>query len=196
MGLISRVSSRTYRFDNRRMSYSRSRSVSRSRSYKRSRSPRRSSRDRRRSSRSRSPREYKGNSFARKCKEESRVVGVFGMSSRTDERDLEQEFGEFGKIETVSIIYNRTTRESRGFGFITFEDKRDAVEAVDKMNGKRLDGREIRVDFSFTKDGRDGRRRDRSRERYGARDRSRSRGRDRGYSRRSRSRDRRRSYSR
>ena len=54
------------------------------------------------------------------------------------------------------FIYNRTTRESRGFGFITFEDKRDAVEAVDRMNGKRLDGREIRVDFSFTKDGRDG----------------------------------------
>jgi len=78
------------------------------------------------------------------------------MSSRTDERELEKEFGEFGKIETVSVIYNRTTRESRGFGFITFEDKRDAVEAVDRMNGKRLDGREIRVDFSFTKDGRDG----------------------------------------
>jgi len=77
------------------------------------------------------------------------------MSSRTDDRELEKEFGRFGKIEQVSVIYNRATRESRGFGFITFEEKRDAVEAVESMNGKRLDGREIRVDFSFTRDKRD-----------------------------------------
>lgn len=122
------------------------------------------------------------------------------MSSRTDDRELEKEFGRFGKIEQVSVIYNRATRESRGFGFITFEEKRDAVEAVESMNGKRLDGREIRVDFSFTRDKRDA---DRFRDRR--RSRSRDRG-DRGGGRgfggsfrggRSRSRDRRRrSYSR
>lgn len=75
------------------------------------------------------------------------------MSTRTEERDLERAFGKFGEIKKINIIYNMRERISRGYAFLTFERIDDAIEAVERMNGKELDGREIRVDFSFTKAG-------------------------------------------
>jgi len=117
------------------------------------------------------------------------------MSTRTEERDLERAFGKFGEIKKINIIYNMRERISRGYAFLTFERIDDAIEAVERMNGKELDGREIRVDFSFTKAGHKRTpgeykgRRDQSYDSRYRRDRSRSRDRRRS---RSRSRDRRR----
>ena len=44
------------------------------------------------------------------------------------------------------VITDRETGKSRGFGFVTFENERDADEAVKNMQGAELQGREIRVD--------------------------------------------------
>jgi len=89
----------------------------------------------------------------KKNTEVSNVVGVFGMSLRTEERDLERKFGKFGKIEKCVLVWNHRERRSRGYGFVTFEDEQDAADAVEAMNGKEVDGRALRVDFSFTKKG-------------------------------------------
>jgi len=48
-------------------------------------------------------------------------------------------------------LKDRGTGQSRGFGFITFDDKADAKDAVEDMNGALLDDRKIRVAFSLTK---------------------------------------------
>lgn len=130
------------------------------------------------------------------------------MSVRTDEREIKYRFGKYGEIENVTLIWNRETNTSRGFGFITYKELDGAIEAVEAMNGQEIDGREVRVDFSFTKRGHDnsggrgggggggGRRRSRSRSRdRRRRSRSRDDGRRRGGDRRrsrSRSNDRRR----
>merc|ERR1712060_1044621 len=162
MGLISRVSSRTYRvtifqvlfskiqksFSIMSSNYSRSRSRSRTRS--RSRSNER--RDRRSPARrSRSPRreqkEHKQNDTP------SKVIGIFGMSFRTEERTIRKEFGRFGEVERVQLIWNHQDNRSKGFAFIYMADIEDAKDAVKEMNGKEIDGREVRVDFSFTKEG-------------------------------------------
>lgn len=185
----------------------------------RSRSPSRSrSRSRRSRSESRSPSKSpprrasasskRDNTGTRENAPESNVIGVFGMSMYTDERKLRDLCERYGKVEKCVVVLDRD-RRPRGFAFVTFDSTDSAAEAKDKMNGKEIDGREVRVDFSVTKRAhsptpgqymgrdrsprRETRRRDRSRSRsprarYG-RDRSRSRGRHD----RSRSRDR---YSR
>ena len=62
-----------------------------------------------------------------------------------------QVFGRYGHIEEVTIVYDRKTGRSRGFGFVTFEDQEDAREARDAVSGMEIDGRAVRVDFSVTK---------------------------------------------
>lgn len=79
------------------------------------------------------------------------VVGVFGLSIRTTERDLEDEFGRFGEVEKVVIVYDQRTDRSRGFGFVTMRNIDGASRAVDKLNGTTLHGRTLRVDYSATK---------------------------------------------
>merc|ERR1712025_140050 len=119
------------------------------------------------------------------------------MSYRTDEKELKYRFGKFGDIENVVLVWNNQLNRSRGFGFITFRDIESATEAVEKMNGKEIDGQDVRVDFSFTKQGRNERDRDDRRGGYvGGRRRSRSRSHDRRRRSRSRSNDRRRRRSR
>lgn len=143
---------------------------SRSRSRSRGRNSRSRSRDR-----SRSPRPERKHVGSRYEPPTSNVLGVFGMSTRTDERTFEEFMSKYGDLKKAVIVYDQKTGRSRGFGFATFHDKEDAVAAREKCNGAELEGREIRVDFSITKRahsptpghymGRE-RRRSRSRDRY------------------------------
>ncbi|KAL7421670.1 hypothetical protein Q5752_003439 [Cryptotrichosporon argae] len=82
--------------------------------------------------------------------EPNNVLGVFGLSIRTRERDLEDEFMRCGDVEKVVIVYDQRTDRSRGFGFITMRTIDDATRAIDKLNGVTLHGRAIRVDYSAT----------------------------------------------
>ncbi|UOH79241.1 hypothetical protein LQV05_000236 [Cryptococcus neoformans] len=78
------------------------------------------------------------------------VLGVFGLSIRTRERDLEDEFMRYGDVEKVVIVYDQRTDRSRGFGFITMRTVEDAARCIEKLNGLSLHGRNIRVDYSAT----------------------------------------------
>lgn len=80
----------------------------------------------------------------------SNVLGVFGLSIRTAERDLEDEFNRFGTVSKVTIVYDQRTDRSRGFGFIVMSTVEDAARCVAELNGVELNGRRIRVDYSVT----------------------------------------------
>jgi RNA recognition motif-containing protein len=70
---------------------------------------------------------------------------VGGLSWDTTTDDLRAAFVKFGPIEDASVVLDRTTGRSRGFGFVTFEKSADAAEAVKTMNGAELDGRTLKV---------------------------------------------------
>lgn len=115
---------------------------------------------------------------------------VDNLTYRTTPEDLRRVFERCGEVGDIYIPRDRHTRESRGFAFVRFYDKRDAEDALQEMDGRVLDGRELRVQMA-----RYGR--PTSPQRSGGRDRG--GGRDRDRRRRSRSRDnnrRRRSHSR
>ncbi|EIW62168.1 RNA-binding domain-containing protein, partial [Trametes versicolor FP-101664 SS1] len=81
----------------------------------------------------------------------SNVLGVFGLSIRTTERDLDDEFSRFGRVEKVVIVYDqRQSDRSRGFGFITMSTTDEAGRCIKELNGVELNGRRIRVDYSVT----------------------------------------------
>ncbi|KAG2232656.1 hypothetical protein INT48_004256 [Thamnidium elegans] len=82
--------------------------------------------------------------------EMSNILGVFGLSLRTREIDLEEVFREFGTIEKVTIVYDHRVSVSRGFGFVYFKDQNEASRARDALNGMDIDDRKIRVDYSVT----------------------------------------------
>ncbi|KAG8907016.1 hypothetical protein FRB99_005536 [Tulasnella sp. 403] len=127
----------------------RSASRSRSRSPVRGgfRSPRRSSPSYRR----RSPPAARKPPHAPSAPPPSQVLGVFGLSIRTVESQLEDEFTRYGRVEKVTIVYDaKVTGRSRGFGFIRMASVEEAATCIEKLNGIELDGRRIRVDYSIT----------------------------------------------
>jgi RNA recognition motif-containing protein len=74
---------------------------------------------------------------------------------QTTERDLEEAFSKYGPITKTRVISDRDTGKPRGFGFVSFENVRDAEEALNGMHGFNLQGREIRVDRTEVRSKRD-----------------------------------------
>ncbi|KAK4876659.1 hypothetical protein RN001_009165 [Aquatica leii] len=73
---------------------------------------------------------------------------VDNLTYRTTPEDLRRVFERCGEVGDVYIPRDRFTRESRGFAFVRFYDKRDAEDALDAMDGRMLDGRELRVQMA------------------------------------------------
>ncbi|KAI8499003.1 hypothetical protein Bbelb_234560 [Branchiostoma belcheri] len=76
----------------------------------------------------------------------TRKIFVAGLNLETNETTLEKLFNKYGKIVEVLLMKDKITARSRGFGFITFENPRDAEVAVKEMNGQDVAGKVIKVD--------------------------------------------------
>jgi RNA recognition motif-containing protein len=70
---------------------------------------------------------------------------VGGLSWDTNSEELRAAFARFGPILDATVITDRGTGRSRGFGFVTFEQAADAATAVKEMNGAELGGRTLKV---------------------------------------------------
>lgn len=70
---------------------------------------------------------------------------VDNLSYRITPEELKPIFEHYGDVGDIYIPRDRFTKESRGFAFVRFFDRRDAEDAMDKMDGYVLDGREMRV---------------------------------------------------
>jgi len=73
---------------------------------------------------------------------------VDNLTYRTRIEDLKDMFSKYGKVGDIYIPRNYRTQESRGFAFIRYFDTRDAEDALKRLNGELVDGREIRVSFA------------------------------------------------
>jgi len=78
------------------------------------------------------------------------------LSRDTTEDDLREAFEAFGQVSTATIIQDRFSGESRGFGFVEMPSKDEAQTAIDEMNGKDLKGRAITVNEARPKTERGG----------------------------------------
>lgn len=72
-------------------------------------------------------------------------IYIGNLATATTEEALKTLFVEFGKVETVKLITDRFTGRPKGFGFIEMPDNSEADQAIKALNGKRIDGNNIKV---------------------------------------------------
>ena len=70
---------------------------------------------------------------------------VDNLTFRTTPDDLLPIFERYGRVGDIYIPRDRYSKESRGFAFVRYFDRLDAEDAMDRLDGFRVDGREIRV---------------------------------------------------
>jgi len=81
-------------------------------------------------------------------------VGNLPFSATED--SLKEAFSQCGTVESVTIIMDRDSGQSKGFGFLELSTKEEAASAIAKMNGSELDGRTLKVSEAMAKSPRDG----------------------------------------
>jgi RNA recognition motif-containing protein len=70
---------------------------------------------------------------------------VGNLAYNVTEEDLTEAFSEFGNVESVNIIKDRFSGQSKGFGFVDMPDNSEADKAIKALNGKDFKGRDIKV---------------------------------------------------
>ena len=68
-----------------------------------------------------------------------------GLAFSATDHDLRQLFEQYGAVDTVNIITDRYTGQSRGFGFVEMPDSAAAKAAIEGLQGQQLAGRALNV---------------------------------------------------
>jgi RNA recognition motif-containing protein len=72
-------------------------------------------------------------------------IYVGNLSREVTDEELRKEFEAFGKVESVNVIKDKYSGQSRGFGFVEMPAKAEAQAAITALKGKVLNGRTIDV---------------------------------------------------
>lgn len=72
-------------------------------------------------------------------------IYVGNLSYNVTEDELRAMFMEFGELESVKIIMDKFTGKSKGFGFVEMPNNPEADQAIKSLNGKLIEGRNIKV---------------------------------------------------
>ena len=70
---------------------------------------------------------------------------VGGLNWRTTNDELRSKLEEYGPVTDVHIVTDRDTGDSRGFGFVTMADRKDAASAIRDLDGQEFAGRTLVV---------------------------------------------------
>jgi len=70
---------------------------------------------------------------------------VGNLSFQTSSEELQQLFAQAGTVESASVVEDRDTGRSRGFGFVEMASKEDGEKAIQQFNGTDLNGRNLTV---------------------------------------------------
>ena len=72
-------------------------------------------------------------------------IYVSNLAYNATDYDLRQLFESYGEVDTIRIITDRDTGQSRGFGFVEMPDSATAKAAIQGLQGKELEGRTLTV---------------------------------------------------
>ncbi|MGH7237281.1 MAG: RNA recognition motif domain-containing protein [Candidatus Saccharimonadales bacterium] len=79
---------------------------------------------------------------------------VGGLAYSVTDQDLEAFFAEQGKVVSATVIKDRDSGQSKGFGFVEMAEDADAQNAINNLNEKELNGRSIMVNEARPKEDR------------------------------------------
>jgi len=81
---------------------------------------------------------------------------VGNLSFQTSSEDLQQLFSQAGTVESASVVEDRDTGRSRGFGFVEMASKEEGEKAIEQFNGTDLGGRNLTVNEARPREDRGG----------------------------------------
>ena len=70
---------------------------------------------------------------------------VGNLSFQTTSEDLQQLFAQAGTVESATVVEDRDTGRSRGFGFVEMASKEEGEKAIEQFNGTDMNGRNLTV---------------------------------------------------
>ena len=85
-------------------------------------------------------------------------IYIGNLAYSVTEDDLRDAFSEFGQVDSASIINDKFSGSSKGFGFVDMPNDSEAREAIESMNEKDLNGRTIKVNEAKPREERPARR--------------------------------------
>jgi RNA recognition motif-containing protein len=74
-----------------------------------------------------------------------RKIFVGNLAFDTTNHDLQELFGSIGTCDSATVVTDRDTGRSRGFGFVEMSSAGDAQRAISELNGREVHGRALRV---------------------------------------------------
>jgi RNA recognition motif-containing protein len=86
-----------------------------------------------------------------------RKLYVGNLPYSANQQSLQDTFSQCGTVESVNVIMDRDTGQSKGFAFVEMSSDSEAQKAIQELNGSSLDGREIKVNEAKPKAPRDNR---------------------------------------
>jgi RNA recognition motif-containing protein len=84
----------------------------------------------------------------------SKKLFVGSLAWATTDDTLQAHFAQAGTVASAKVVTDRDSGRSRGFGFVEFDDDKEADAAVEKLNNSELDGRTITVNEARPKEDR------------------------------------------
>src|SRR5215510_5851329 len=81
---------------------------------------------------------------------------VGNLTFQTTGEDLQSLFAQAGTVESASVVEDRMTGRSRGFGFVEMSTKEEAAAAIEQLNGKEVGGRALKVNEASPRENRGG----------------------------------------
>ena len=82
---------------------------------------------------------------------------VGNLDFGTSNQDLSDLFAEMGTVESANVVEDRETGRSRGFGFVEMASKEEADNAISQLDGKEVNGRNLKVNEAKPREDRGGR---------------------------------------
>ena len=78
-------------------------------------------------------------------------IYVGNLSYKVTDEDLRSLFATHGEVTSARVVTDRSTGQSKGFGFVEMPDRETADKAINALNGEEVDGRKLRVNESQPK---------------------------------------------
>ena len=72
-------------------------------------------------------------------------IYVGNLPYETTDQDLREQFGAFGQVDSATVIVDRETNRSKGFGFVEMADAAEGKAAMQALDGKDSNGRALKV---------------------------------------------------
>ena len=96
------------------------------------------------------------NVAGRQQKETGLRIYLGNLPYESAEEELEETFRQYGQVESVTIIKDRDTGRSKGFGFVEMPEDSEAQSAIDALNGQEMGGRALTVNEARPREERGG----------------------------------------